>query len=125
MSTEAATQARILDATVGRPDVILWRGNVVGAAVALPEVRAAMRAAGIADSTIRAVCAKLRPRDAGLPGQADLIGMRARDGRFLGVEVKSPTGRQSDRQKRFESMVHRMGGVYVVARSWADVEEVL
>jgi hypothetical protein len=56
----------------------------------------------------------------GGPGGADLIGML--DGRFLAIEVKSPTGRQSPEQERFEGLVKSKGGIYLMPRS---VEEAL
>lgn len=54
----------------------------------------------------------------GSPGGADLIGLYR--GRFLAIEVKTPTGRLSDEQKRFQQLVDRNGGWYVVLRSAAE-----
>lgn len=51
----------------------------------------------------------------GNPGGADLIGIFR--GRFVAVEVKTPTGRQSEEQRTFQQLVERKGGVYVVLRS--------
>lgn len=56
-----------------------------------------------------------RPIRVNIPGCADIIG--AYHGRFIGIEVKTPTGRQSDAQRRFQAAVTRGGGVYVLARS--------
>lgn len=61
----------------------------------------------------------------GVPGTADIVGLIAPSGRFLAIEVKSATGRQSYDQKRFERVITAMGGVYVLARSVADVDAVL
>jgi hypothetical protein len=58
----------------------------------------------------------------GLQGSADILGIIAPSGRFLGIEVKSATGRQTPQQKNFQSMVESMGGVYILARS---VEEAM
>lgn len=60
----------------------------------------------------------------GLVGSSDIIGL-LRGGRFLGIEVKTPTGRQSPEQVKFENMIRRMGGLYVLARSVDDVWEAL
>lgn len=57
----------------------------------------------------------------GLPGAADLSGI-LRDGRRIEIEVKAPTGRQTEEQQRFGAMIERMGGIYVLARSVEDVE---
>ena len=56
----------------------------------------------------------------GNPGGADLIGVYR--GRFVAVEVKTPTGRQSDEQRTFQQLVERKGGIYVVLRSVEDAE---
>lgn len=60
----------------------------------------------------------LRRVGVGNPGGADLIGIY--HGRFIGIEVKTPTGRQSDEQKAFEAGVTRLGGAYCLARSVDD-----
>lgn len=54
----------------------------------------------------------------GGPGAADLIGIYR--GRFVAVEVKTPTGRLSPEQKTFAALVERHGGIYVVLRSVDD-----
>lgn len=54
-------------------------------------------------------------------GSGDILGLLP-DGRFLAVECKTPTGTQSEPQKVFQAMVERNGGVYVLARSPADLE---
>ncbi len=56
----------------------------------------------------------------GVPGCADVIGMLVPSGRFLAVEVKTATGKQSDQQRKFQLMTERAGGVYVLVRSAAE-----
>jgi hypothetical protein len=56
----------------------------------------------------------------GSPGGADLIGVL--NGRFVAVEIKTPTGRQSPDQKRFAELVESKGGEYVILRSIEDAE---
>ena len=56
----------------------------------------------------------------GVVGQADLTGILP-DGRRLEIEVKSPTGVQSDDQKNYQKMIERYNGVYILARSVDDV----
>ena len=58
----------------------------------------------------------------GVPGQADLTGLLA-DGRRLEIEVKSSTGRQSPAQAAYQAMIERFGGIYILARSVADVAD--
>ena len=60
----------------------------------------------------------------GVPGQADLTSILP-DGRRLEIEVKSATGRQSTDQKNYQQMIERLNGVYILARSVADVERIL
>lgn len=57
----------------------------------------------------------------GSPGGADLIGCYR--GRFLAVEIKTPTGRQSPEQRTFQGCVELNGGEYVVLRSVKDARE--
>lgn len=51
----------------------------------------------------------------GVPGQPDIQGCAA--GRWIGVEVKSATGRQSPEQRVFQERIENAGGVYVLVRS--------
>lgn len=98
--SEKSIQNDILRVIGARRDVRLWRANT-----------------GVA---------KMGPRTVrfGIPGQADLTGILD-DGRRLEVEVKSDTGKQTEAQRRFQKMIEKFGGVYVLARSVEDVEEVL
>lgn len=61
----------------------------------------------------------------GGPGGADLIGLYR--GRFVAVEIKTPTGRQTPEQRTFQQLVERLQGVYVVLRSveeaWAWIND--
>lgn len=87
--------------------------------------------------------------DFGLVGSADILGIRKIDvvvssgydvvlcsdgranverpddhdviGQFLAVEVKSDTGRQSEAQRNFQSMVEAFGGLYILARDVSDL----
>jgi hypothetical protein len=60
----------------------------------------------------------------GSPGGADLIGLYR--GRFVAVEIKTPTGRQSPDQRTFQALVESKGGTYTIlrsveeARAWAE-----
>lgn len=93
------SEAHLQDAirlALNDPDLVLWRNNCGKA-----EIRGRWVAYGV-----------------GTPGGADLIGVWR--GRFVAVEIKTPTGRQSTEQKQFQQLVERKGGIYVVLRSVDD-----
>ena len=52
-------------------------------------------------------------------GLSDLSAIK--DGRTIYIEVKTPTGRQSEYQKQFQKDVEAHGAVYILARSVQDV----
>lgn len=56
----------------------------------------------------------------GWPGCADVLG-QLRDGRFLAVECKSPTGRLRPEQAVFLERIRASGGVAFMARDCRDV----
>lgn len=60
----------------------------------------------------------------GFPGCPDVLG-QLKDGRLLGVEVKSRTGRPSPEQALFLERIRTAGGVAFVARSLCDVHAAL
>jgi hypothetical protein len=41
-------------------------------------------------------------------------------GQYVGIEVKAPTGKQSDHQKAFQQALEAAGGRYVLAYSLDD-----
>lgn len=45
-------------------------------------------------------------------------------GEFIGLEVKSRTGKQSDFQKEFQKNVTEAGGLYYVVRSIEDCQKI-
>lgn len=60
----------------------------------------------------------------GFAGCPDIIGQLV-DGRFLGIEVKRPSGRVSEAQAAFVERATKYHGVVFVARSVSDVFAVL
>lgn len=58
-----------------------------------------------------------------MSGVSDLIILQP--GQVLFIEVKTPTGRQSKEQERFESMVSRLGFSYFVVRSLEEFQEAI
>lgn len=100
--TERQIQNEILRTFGTRPDMRLWRANVGVARLGGPR-----RGGG-------------RVVRFGLAGQADLTGILP-NGLRLEIEVKSTGGGQSPEQCRYQAMIQRFGGVYVLARSVEDV----
>jgi len=60
----------------------------------------------------------------GLKGSADILGILF-DGKFIAIEIKVGRDRQSKDQIKFENMIIRFGGIYILARSISDVEKTL
>ena len=52
-------------------------------------------------------------------GLSDLTAIK--DGRTIYVEIKTPTGRQSDWQREFQKSIEQHGGIYVLVRSVEDI----
>ncbi len=64
----------------------------------------------------------------GIPGAADIqgiVGDGAHRGRFFGIEVKAEHGQLSPQQVSWGQRVVRAGGIYIVAKSWPEVEAAL
>lgn len=61
----------------------------------------------------------------GVPGTGDICGIIAPTGRLLMIEVKSATGKQRAAQVVMQRVISAFGGIYVVARSLADVDAAL
>ncbi len=94
--TEMAILREILVAVTALPEALFWRSN---AGVGVTRSGAVMRA--------------------NVNGCADITGCWR--GRFVAIEVKTPTGRQSRPQRLFQAAVKQAGGIYVIATSPADV----
>lgn len=95
MSEEAAAQAEILLAIGRIQGSIFWRNNT----------------GSLPSRTGRVV-------KFGLVGSPDIIGCYR--GRFVGIEVKSSTGKQREAQINFQRAFERSGGLYILARSASD-----
>lgn len=61
------------------------------------------------------------PIKIGIPGESDLT-LFCRGGRTVFIEVKTGTGRQSKKQKKFQAAVERLGFEYIILRSVEDAE---
>lgn len=59
----------------------------------------------------------------GRPGVPDIICLFK--GRFIGVEIKTETGRQSNSQKQAEKDILSAGGEYHIVRSISDIRKII
>lgn len=55
----------------------------------------------------------------GAIGSPDIVVVK--DGLYIGIEVKTPHGTQSETQIKFQKELERAGGQYVLARSVDDI----
>ncbi len=46
-------------------------------------------------------------------------------GQFIGIEVKSPEGRQRKEQRDWQTKIETAGGTYILARSWDEVAKAI
>ena len=53
------------------------------------------------------------------PGLPDLQAVK--DGRTIYIEIKRPSGRQSDKQKKFQQDLEAAGGIYILAQKIDDL----
>ena len=60
----------------------------------------------------------------GLPGEPDLT-LFTKTGKTIFIEIKTPTGRQSEKQRHFQKLVEGYGFRYVVMRSVEDAKRLL
>ena len=58
----------------------------------------------------------------GIPGESDLT-LFCRGGRTIFIEVKTPSGKQSKQQKRFQAAVERLGFEYIIMRGAEDARK--
>lgn len=71
----------------------------------------------------------------GNPGGSDLIGLKTitvtpdmvgkRIGVFVAMEIKTPTGKATEQQQRFLSIVRVLGGISGIARNDSDAANIL
>lgn len=61
----------------------------------------------------------------GTRGQPDIMGIMAPSGKMIAIECKAGRGVLSKEQRLWRAMFEAHGGLYIEARSVADVEESL
>lgn len=103
MGSEAFVQHEILKAWGAHPRVRIARVNTGAAKVGNPP----------------------RLVRFGVPGTADICGLIAPTGRLLMIECKSATGQLRAAQEVMQRVVEAFGGLFIVARSLADVDAAL
>lgn len=87
-------------------DLVLWRNNV-----------------GVAEHWSGREAVRVRYGLA--PGSADLVGALAPSGRWFALELKTATGRTTEEQEQWLSLVRRMGGFACVVRSVREARAAL
>lgn len=121
-ASETTIQARILAEIGALPWLRIWRNNTGQAWTGnkVEKIRSHNTIhVGPGDVVIR----RAHPIRFGIPGSADLTGIVNPTGQRLDIEVKTPTGRQSQNQKNYQKMVETMGGIYILARSETNIRE--
>lgn len=64
--------------------------------------------------------------DTGVPqGFSDLFGFRKNDGKAVFIEVKTPSGRPTDKQKHFLETMKKYGAVAGIARSAEEAIKII
>ena len=61
-------------------------------------------------------------RTASVSGLPDIVAIK--DGIYIGLEVKTATGRQSEEQREIQNRITAAGGLYLVVRSLDDVRKI-
>ena len=100
MTPETAIQKQILD-YLSYAGWFVWKNNNVGI---------------YKKSTGSYIPAQMK----GIP---DLTAIK--DGRVLMVEVKTPKGKLSEHQVKFQERYEEAGGIYIVARGYEDIKDSL
>ena len=58
----------------------------------------------------------------GLIGSSDIIGISS-DGTFVGIEIKTNSGRMSKHQQNFKKMIEKHNGIYILVHDEINKEE--
>ena len=61
-------------------------------------------------------------RTASVSGLPDIVAIK--DGLYIGLEVKTATGKQSKEQREIQNRITAAGGLYLVVRSLDDVRKI-
>ena len=102
--TEKQVQSAVITYLKYRPDVYFIRNNSIAGKIIRP------------NGTIGWVNnAKI--------GAPDIV--LVKDGKFIGLELKSSNGRQSKEQKQAEKDIKHCGGIYKIVRYIDDIVELL
>ena len=132
--SEKQIQNAIFQYLATRRDLRCWRQNV-GKAVPVGVVHKAVRLIQAGDIAGGLGALNRGIMAFGVNGMADIGGIWQGprdnwmdelcdpDGVRLEIEVKSETGKQSPEQVKYQAMIERFGGRYILARSVEDVDD--
>jgi len=101
MATESKLVKACLEYLRFHPSIMAWRNNTGGASASYK--------------------GKTRYIAFGAPGAPDILGVT--DGRALAVECKSPKGKQTEAQRKWQADFEACGGLYILARTLDDLED--
>lgn len=76
------------------------------------------RITNVLGQSIIAEKGKFIPRSKGAKGSADISAVIPPHGKRMEVEIKYGKDRQSDDQKKFQSEIEAMGGIYFIVKTW-------
>ncbi len=118
MTANELTAALLIEIPKRFPNVRVWRQNT-GGGIGMSTVKQAV-ALIRSGQYAKAISLLLsRPIKWGVEGAGDISGLHGPHGRRIEIEIKADGDKQSEQQRAFQSMVERLGGVYILAR---DVE---
>ena len=92
----------------------VWKSHT-GALPTLDSIKRAIRVA-VFSGSFSIAWRELSYLTFGLPGSADISGI-LKDGRRLEIECKTGNAKQSKQQKKFQEMIEKFGGVYILTHS--------
>ena len=116
MALEKELQTTIFKKYGALPWLKIWRCNT-GSAIGVSFIMKAKRLGYFPDN--------MPITRYGVIGMPDIMGIIAPAGRLVGIEVKSPTGRQTPEQKLWQKVITDLGGLYILAKHIDDITEAL
>ncbi len=98
--------------------------NATGMAYTIPAVKNLMKSACTLNiGLIKKAIKELRPIKYGLKGSTDIIGCL--NGRFIGIEIKTGSGKRSKEQENFYNMINSKNGMCLLVSNRFPINEQL
>lgn len=123
--TEKNIQNDVLRVLGTRADMRIWRNNRIEGITGATKIfiKNADVLIGGKPAHLQNIMAYIggRYQSAGVDGQADLSGIY-KDGRRLEVEIKTETGKLSEKQNNFKNVIDVFNGIYIIIRNASELE---